>query len=161
MRSLQGRNFRLDWHRLMQFLRPDRKIIGVLFVCRFALKGVLRQFVSCLACSIALDHQLRQVKKLLASRAATREGLNNRAENSHVPLRKRERMMQGFRSSGSLQRFISIFSEFRNLFVPPRSKHSALATHTHRLTAGGMECRDQNAGLNSQPSTLCRRFQIT
>jgi len=28
--------------------------------------------------------------------------LNNRAENSHVPLRKRERMMQGFRSAGSL-----------------------------------------------------------
>lgn len=63
------------------------------------------------------------------------KGLNNRAENSHVPLRKRERMMQGFRSSGSLQRFISIFSAFRNLFVPPRSKHSALATHIHRLKA--------------------------
>jgi putative transposase len=28
------------------------------------------------------------------------KGLNNRAENSHVPLRKRERMMQGFRSVG-------------------------------------------------------------
>ncbi|TDQ14580.1 putative transposase [Phyllobacterium brassicacearum] len=28
------------------------------------------------------------------------KGLNNRAENSHVPLRKRERMMQGFRSPG-------------------------------------------------------------
>ena len=26
------------------------------------------------------------------------KGLNNRAENSHVPIRKRERMMQGFRS---------------------------------------------------------------
>ncbi|WP_143534291.1 DDE-type integrase/transposase/recombinase, partial [Rhizobium sullae] len=30
------------------------------------------------------------------------KGLNNRAENSHVPLRKRERMMQGFRSVGGL-----------------------------------------------------------
>jgi putative transposase len=38
------------------------------------------------------------------------KGLNNRIENSHVPLRKRERMMQGFRSPGSLQRFIAIFS---------------------------------------------------
>ncbi|AVC52515.1 DDE domain protein (plasmid) [Rhizobium leguminosarum bv. viciae] len=27
------------------------------------------------------------------------KGLNNRAENSHVPLRKRERVMQGFRVS--------------------------------------------------------------
>ncbi|WP_425484128.1 IS6 family transposase [Allomesorhizobium camelthorni] len=63
------------------------------------------------------------------------KGLNNRAENSHVPLRKRERVMQGFRSPGSLQRFVSIFSALRNLFVPPRSKRSALATHIHRLQA--------------------------
>jgi putative transposase len=34
------------------------------------------------------------------------KGLNNRAENAHVPLRKRER---GFRSPGALQRFVSIF----------------------------------------------------
>ncbi|MER9236917.1 IS6 family transposase [Mesorhizobium sp. M0622] len=63
------------------------------------------------------------------------KGLNNRAENSHLPLRKRERTMQGFRSPGSLQRFISIFSALRNLFVPPRSKRSALAIHNHRLKA--------------------------
>ena len=63
------------------------------------------------------------------------KGLNNRAENSHVPLRKRERVMQGFRSLGSLQRFVSIFSALRNLFVPPRSKRSALSTHIHRLRA--------------------------
>lgn len=56
------------------------------------------------------------------------KGLNNRAEISHVPLRKRERMMQGFRSVGSLQRFVSIFSVVRNLFVAPRQKRSALAT---------------------------------
>ncbi|TAZ81731.1 IS6 family transposase, partial [Rhizobium ruizarguesonis] len=56
------------------------------------------------------------------------KGLNNRAENSHVPLRKRERMMQGFRSVGGLQRFISVFSAVRNLFVAPHQRHSALAT---------------------------------
>lgn len=63
------------------------------------------------------------------------KGLNNRAENSHVPLRKRERTMQGFRSPGALQRFVSIFSALRNLFVPPRPKRSALSTHIHRLQA--------------------------
>jgi putative transposase len=63
------------------------------------------------------------------------KGLNNRAENSHLPLRKRERMMQGFRSPGSLQRFIAIFSTLRNLFVPPHQKRSALAIHIHRLKA--------------------------
>ena len=63
------------------------------------------------------------------------KGLNNRAENSHLPLRKRERMMQGFQSVGGLQRFTSVFSAVRNLFVPPRSHQSALATHLHRLQA--------------------------
>jgi putative transposase len=63
------------------------------------------------------------------------KGLNNRAENSHLPLRRRERAMQGFRSPGGLQRFTSVFSAVRNLFVPPRSHRSALATHLHRLAA--------------------------
>jgi putative transposase len=63
------------------------------------------------------------------------KGLNNRAENSHRPLRRRERAMQGFRSPGGLQRFVSVFSAIRNLFVPPRSRRSALATRLHRLSA--------------------------
>ena len=63
------------------------------------------------------------------------KGLNNRAENSHVPLRKRERMMQGFRSPGGLQRFVSIFSAVRNLFVPPSSKRSSFQNRVHRIQA--------------------------
>jgi putative transposase len=63
------------------------------------------------------------------------KGLNNRAENSHLPLRRREQAMQGFRSTGGLQRFVSVFSAVRNLFVPPRSRRSALSTHLHRLDA--------------------------
>ena len=63
------------------------------------------------------------------------KGLNNRAENSHLPLGRRERAMQGFRSTGGLQRFVSVFSAVRNLFVPPASKRPALATHLHRLAA--------------------------
>jgi len=63
------------------------------------------------------------------------KGLNNQAENSHLPLRRRERAMQDFRSPGGLQRFVSVFSAVRNLFVQPRSHRSAFATHLHRLTA--------------------------
>jgi len=63
------------------------------------------------------------------------KGLNNRAENSHLPLRKRERVMQGFRSVGSLQQFVPVFSAVRNHFVPSHQKHSALATHIHRIRA--------------------------
>jgi putative transposase len=63
------------------------------------------------------------------------KGLNNRAENSHLPFRRRERARQGFRSAGGLQRFVNVFSAVRNLFVPPRSRPSARATHVHRLNA--------------------------
>ncbi len=52
------------------------------------------------------------------------KGLNSRAENSHLPLRKRERVMQRFRSAGGLQRFISVFSAVRNHFVPSHQKRS-------------------------------------
>jgi putative transposase len=63
------------------------------------------------------------------------KGFNNRAENSHLPFRRRERARQGFRSPRHLQRFVSAFSAVRNLFVPSRSSRSAAATHLHRLNA--------------------------
>jgi putative transposase len=63
------------------------------------------------------------------------KGLNNRAENSHLRFRRRERAMQGFQSPRSLQRFVSVFSAVRNLFVPSRSSRSAPPTRLHRLNA--------------------------
>jgi putative transposase len=63
------------------------------------------------------------------------KGLNNRAENSHLSFRRRERVMQSFRSLRYLQRFVSVFSAVPNLFVPPCSRRSARATHRHRLNA--------------------------
>jgi putative transposase len=53
----------------------------------------------------------RQIMPTLEHRS--HKGLNNRAENSHLPLRKRERIKQGFRSQGGLQRFVAIFSALR------------------------------------------------
>lgn len=63
------------------------------------------------------------------------KGLNNRAENSHLPFRKRERTMQGFRSPGGLQRFVSVHSAIRNSFSVPASRRSAIATGYHHLEA--------------------------
>jgi putative transposase len=47
------------------------------------------------------------------------KGLNNRAENSHLPFRRRERSTQGFRSPGGLQRFVGVFSAVRTTLFRP------------------------------------------
>ncbi|MGR3292181.1 MAG: IS6 family transposase [Paracoccaceae bacterium] len=48
------------------------------------------------------------------------KGLNNRAENSHQPTRRRERIMKRFKSPRQLQRFVSIHDPISNLFHLPR-----------------------------------------
>ena len=45
---------------------------------------------------------------------------NNRAENSHLPVRRRERKMQRFKSPGSAQRFLNIQSATYNCFYLQR-----------------------------------------
>jgi putative transposase len=46
--------------------------------------------------------------------------LNNRAENSHQPFRRRERAMQRFRSIKTLQKFSSVHAQVYNLFNQER-----------------------------------------
>ncbi len=46
--------------------------------------------------------------------------LNNRAENSHLPFRRRERVMQRFRRMKSLQKFASVHANFHNHFDAQR-----------------------------------------
>jgi putative transposase len=41
---------------------------------------------------------------------------NNRAENSHQAVRRRERKMQGFKSARSAQRFLSMHAAVHNTF---------------------------------------------
>lgn len=70
--------------------------------------------------------------------------LNNRAENSHQPFRRRERAMAKFRSVKSLQKFASIHSSIYNHFNQERhlynrqnfklNRTAALAEWRHLVT---------------------------
>jgi putative transposase len=53
------------------------------------------------------------------------KGLNNRAENSHQPTRRRERIMKCFKSAGQAQRFLSVHDQVANLFRRPASTNAA------------------------------------
>jgi len=48
------------------------------------------------------------------------KGLNNRAGNSHRPTRRRERVMQRFKSPEQAPRFLSVFEPIRGHFCPRR-----------------------------------------
>ena len=66
---------------------------------------------------------------------------NNRAENSHQPTRRRERKMQGFKSAGSAQRFLSVHAAVQNTFNVQRHLASA---RTHRaFRASAMQTWDE------------------
>ena len=60
---------------------------------------------------------------------------NNRAENSHQPTRRRERKMQGFKSAGSAQRFLSAHAAVQNTFYVQRHLTSARTHRTFREAA--------------------------
>jgi putative transposase len=60
------------------------------------------------------------------------KGLNNRAENSHRPTRRRERALQRFKSPAHAQQFLCPFGPISDHFRPRRHLLPAPAYH-HRL----------------------------
>jgi transposase-like protein len=62
---------------------------------------------------------------------------NNRAENSHQPVRRRERKMQRFKSAGSAQRFLSLHAAVHNTFNLQRHLISQATLRTFRAEAMG------------------------
>ena len=70
---------------------------------------------------IVVTDKLRSYKaamKVIGNEARQETGrwLNNRAENSHQPFRRRERAMAKFRSVKSLQKFVSAHAAIYNHF---------------------------------------------
>lgn len=56
------------------------------------------------------------------------KGLNKRAENSHLSVRRRERRITRFKSARQCQRFVSVHSQITNLFQLHR-KHLSSTDH--------------------------------
>jgi putative transposase len=61
--------------------------------------------------------------------------LNNRAENSHLPFRRRERAMQRFRRMRSLQKFVAVHASIFNHFNSERSFYSRASFKQNRAAA--------------------------
>jgi putative transposase len=62
-------------------------------------------------------------------------GLNDRAENSHQPTRRRERQMKRFKSPRQVQRFLSVHDQVANLFLPRRDHVTASECRAARTRA--------------------------
>ena len=60
---------------------------------------------------------------------------NERGENSHLPVRRRERNMQRFKSQGQAQRFVSTHSAMYNTFAAQRHLVSRKTMRTFRAAA--------------------------
>jgi putative transposase len=71
----------------------------------------------------------------IEDRQQTGRWLNNRAENSHQPFRRRERGMGKFRSTKSLQKFVSIHASVHNHFNKERHLNNANTFKADRAAA--------------------------
>jgi putative transposase len=74
-------------------------------------------------------------------RQETGHWLNNWGENSHLPFRRRERAMLGFRSMRSLQKFTSVHASVHNLFNLERHNFSRDKFKFNRDTALSEWCQ--------------------
>ena len=76
---------------------------------------------------------------------------NNRAENSHLPIRRRERKMQKFKSPGSAQKFLNIQSAAYNNFYLQRH----LVNRSHFK-----QCRAEAFGVRATASAAAKIFLL-
>ena len=92
--------------------------------------------------SVLVTNKLRSygaAKRELGLTARHEQGRrkNNRAENSHQPIRRRETMMQRFKSPGSAQLFLSLQAAIYNVFNTQRdltSRQTLRTLHAEAMT---------------------------
>lgn len=59
----------------------------------------------------------------------THKGLNNRAENSHQPTRRKERCLINFKSPQGIQKTLSLMGKVRNIFAVDAGRYTHNASH--------------------------------
>jgi len=80
------------------------------------------------------------------------KGLNNRAETSHQPTRRRERQVKRFKSAGQAQRFLSAHDGINNLFppLPPSSaRHPVSSRPNPGLSGLDRDYRRRRCGVTA------------
>jgi putative transposase len=127
---LQGKQ-----HYLWRAVDQDGNVLDILVQSRRNAKAAQRFFRKLLkglqyVPRVIVTDQLKSygaAKKTILPGVEHRQSryLNNCAENSHRPTRKRERHMQRFKSAGQAQRFLSAYGPISQHFRPRR----------HRITA--------------------------
>ena len=70
-----------------------------------------------------------------ADRQETGRWANNRAENSHLPFRRRERAILRFRRTATLQKFASVHASIQNHFNQERHLYSRINFKLNRTAA--------------------------
>ena len=70
-----------------------------------------------------------------ADRQETGRWANNRAENSHLPFRRRERAMLRFRRTATLQKFVSVHASIQNHFNHESHLYSRINFKLNRAAA--------------------------
>ncbi len=107
---------------------------------RVALKFLRKSMKRCGPPNIIVTDKLRSYGAAMkvignAKRQHTGRWLNNRAENSHLPFRRRERAMLRFRQMQSLQKFVTVHASIQNHFNQQRHLYSRNNFKTNRTTA--------------------------
>jgi putative transposase len=113
----------------------DDKVLDILVQSRRNTHAA-KKFFRTLLKGLTYVPRVLVTEKLKSDGAAKRESLpggehrqsrylNNRCENSHRPKRQREYRMQGFKSAGHAQRFLSAYGPIAQHFRPRRHLLSA------------------------------------
>src|SRR3712207_8887131 len=76
------------------------------------------------------------------------KGLNNRAENSHQPTRRRERQMKRFKSARQAQQFLSAHDQISNFFHLRHAHVSASEYRAARARADRKSTRLNSSHAN-------------